>query len=235
MFSDGSSFAGNSAWGNTRRSTYYHNNANKIRVRSEVFDAEAEKILRQVAQNSPEFQKSVADYSARKESSIGILAGKITEIDARLNKVVTERQNLDKRLSFLLEDDDLEMAQSFRAEYKKQFSALNDAERELEGKKSQLEILQKQLKAAQDTSKSSWVEHVSKALIYIGKKDFVSLRSTYRQIFQKIIVRPVGTAKVQLQFIFNDLSTAPYTYADTFCAAAYRVGASGVEPETPSL
>ncbi len=229
VFSDGSSFAGNSAWGNTCRSTYYYNNANKIRVRSEIFEAEAEKILRQVADNSPAFQKSLANYAARKENSIGIVAKKITEIDVQLDKVDIERKSLDKRLNFLLDDDDLEMAQSFRGEYKRRFSALNGEEQELERKKSQLQLLLKQLRETQETSKHSWLEQVSAALGYIRKKDLVSLRSTYRQIFKKIVVRRLDTAKVRLQFFFKNLSTASCMGEVTNCMSASRVETRRVE------
>lgn len=222
FFHDESNFVGSSAWGRTRRSTYYYNSANKIRVRSEVFEAEAEKILRQVAENAPEFQKSIADYASRKENSIGILARKIAEIDTKLGKVMAERQSLDKRLTFLLKGGE-EMAESFRSEYKRQFSALNDEEQELASKKSQLQLLLKQLKEAHDATcfarssqgslplsrshKNSWLEQVNKAFGYIGKKDLVSLRSTYRQMFEKIVVRRLDEAKVRLQFVFKDLST----------------------------
>ena len=230
VLSDGSRFAGNSAHGNTRRSTYYYNNANKIRVRSEVFDSAAEKILRQVTENSPEFQRSIADYAVRKESSIGMLAGKIAEIDTRLDTVATERQSLDKRLSFLLADDDLEMAKSFRAEYKRQFSALNDEERELESKKSQLQLILKHFKEEQDTSKNGWLEQVNKALGYIRKKDLVSLRSTYRRIFDKIIVRRLDEAKVRLQFVFKNLSSPSYMGEVANCMSVRRVEAVGIEP-----
>ena len=120
---------------------------------------------------------------------------------------MAERQSLDKRLSFLLADDDLEMAQSFRAEYRRQFSALNDEEQELESKKSQLQELQRQVAVAQIPSKNDWLEQVNKALGYIRKKDLVSLRSTYPQIFEKVVVRRLDEAKVRLQFVFKKLFT----------------------------
>ena len=44
-------------------------------------------------------------------------AGKISEIDVRLNDISTEQQRLDKRLRFLIESGDMEIAQSFRDEY----------------------------------------------------------------------------------------------------------------------
>ena len=183
VFPDGSSFTGSSAWGQTRRSTYYHNKANRIRVRTEVFESEAEKILQQVADNSPEFQKSAADYSARKKSSVGLVAGKITEIDVRLDELASEKQRLDRRLSFLLEGGNMEVAQSFRDEYTRQFSDLKNEEREIINRKGQLQLLQKQLADAQDNSKNGWLEHVNKAIVCIGKKDLISLKSTYRRLF----------------------------------------------------
>ena len=96
-------------------------------------------------------------------------------------------------------------AQSFRAEYRRQFSALNDEEQELESKKSQLQELQRQVAVAQIPSKNGWLEQVNKALGYIRKKDLVSLRSTYRQIFEKVVVRRLDEAKVRLQFVFKKL------------------------------
>ena len=207
---DGSSFAGNSAWGNTSRSTYYYNNANKIRVRSEVFDSAAEKILRQVTENSPEFQKSVADYAVRKENSIGMLSQKIAEIDTRLGELESERQRLDKRLSFLLDDDDVAMAQSFRGEYKRQ------------RKKDQLQLLLKHFKETQE-GRHSWLEQVNKALGYIRKKDLVSLRSTYRRIFDKIIVQRLDEAKVKLQFVFKNLTSPSYMGEVLDCISVHRV------------
>ena len=187
-----------------------------------------------MANKSPEFQKSFADYLARKENSIGILAGKIAEIDSRLDRVTIERQGLDKRLSFLLADDDLEMAQSFRTEYKRQFSALNEEERELDEQKNKLQLLLAQLKEAQGAScKEGWLEQVNKALTYIRKKDMVSLRSTYRQVFAKITVKRVddaGASKrqgnqrnaVRLQFVFKSPSSPNYMGEVGFCVSGAR-------------
>lgn len=227
VYPDGSNFIGSSAWGRTKRSTYYHNKSHKIRVRAEAFDAEAEKILRQVAENAPEFQKSVADYAANKESSTDLVTGKIAEIDVQIAAIATNRQNLDNRLTFLLQDGDMEMANSFREEYKRQFSALQKEERELESRKRQLRLLQKQIGEARDTIKSGWLEQVSQAINCIKQKDFVSLRSIYRRLFDKIIVHPLDNTKLQLEFIFNNMSTSPYQVVDRFCAAAGLVGLTG--------
>ena len=136
------------------------------------------------------------------------MTGKIANIDTRLGELENERQQLDRRLSFLLEDDDLEMARSFREEYKERVSAMKNEERELGSRKKQLQLLQKQLAEAKNTSKSSWLEYVNQAINCVGKKDLIALQSAYRRLFHKIIVHPLGNARLQLEFVFNEMSTS---------------------------
>ena len=219
-------------------------------MRTEVFEAETEKILRHAADNSTKFQKSIANYLARKESSVALVTRRIAEVDARMSEIATERQKLDKRLSFLLDDDDLEMAKSFRGEYKRQFSALNDEEQELERKKSQLQLLQRQLKEKQDTTRfargsacsplsssheNGFLGQVNAAINCIKRKDFVALRSIYRRLFEKIVVHPLENAKVELEFVLRNLSTPHYNYEVGNCLSVRRVGLGGLEPPTSRL
>ena len=111
------------------------------------------------------------------------------------------------------------MAQSFRNEYKRQFSALNDEERELERKKSELQLLQRQLKEKQNASKSGFLGQVNAAINCIKRKDFVALKSIYKQLFEKIIVRPLDEAKVQLEFVFNKETSSIRNGEVAFCTA----------------
>ena len=139
---DGSRFVGNGSWARgIYSSTYYFNGSNKIRVRTEVFEVEAEKILRQVIESSTAYSDSVANYLKQKDDSIGIVAGKITEIDARLGELEDEKKHLDKRLSFLLERGKQEMAQSFMDEYQRGFLALRDEEQDLGNRRRELQSL----------------------------------------------------------------------------------------------
>ena len=189
--------------------------SNKIRVRSEVFDTEAAKILVQIAEDSRAFQKNIADYSTRKESSIGMVSNKINEIDTKLGEIEADKRQLDKRLNFLLEDDDLEMSRSFKDEYRSRFLALKNDEQVLIDRKRKLELLQQQLAEKQEpthlvyvsslpnSNANEWLEHTHKAINYIKKKDWLSLKSTYRQLFKKIIVQPLNSERVQLEFVFK--------------------------------
>ena len=45
-----------------------------------------------------------------------------------------------------------------------------------------------------------------------------------RQLFQKVIVKPLGTVKVQLKFIFRNVSSTCRRLEDTFCTSVDRVG-----------
>ena len=227
VYADGSTFTGSGAWGNTTKSTYYHNKANKIRVRTAIFEAETEKVLRHAADNSTKFKKSIANYLSRKESSIGLVTRKIAAIDTRISEIAAERQALDKRLNFLLEDNDLAMARSFRDQYKRQFSALNDEEQELEHKKSQLQLLSKQLEKEQNTSRNGFLEQVNEAINCIRRKDFVALKSIYKRLFEKIVVHPLENARVELEFVVRNLSTPHYNYEVGNCLSVPQMGLGG--------
>ena len=146
--------------------------------------------------------------------------------------MATERRRLDNRLSFLLDNNNLEMAQSFRDEYGKQFSALIDKERELVNMKTQLQQLQRHLTEAQPPDKNGRLGLVNTAIDYIKKGDLTSLKSIYRRLFQKIVIRQLDTAKVQLQFIFNDMTSPPVNEDVANCTVAGGAPQSGLEPLT---
>ena len=157
-------------------------------MRTGVFESAAEKILHDIVENSAAFQKSIANYAARKDASIRAVGGKIAEIDKRLADLVLEKGKLDDRLSFLLESNNMELARSFRDEYEKQFSALKNEERELENRKGQLQLLQKQIREAQAIPKDSELECVNTAINCVKKKDAIALKSAYKQLFERIVV-----------------------------------------------
>ena len=60
----------------------------------------------------------------------------------------------------------------------------------------------------------------------------MSLRSTYRRIFDKIIVRRLDAAKVRLQFVFKNLSTPNYIGEVANCMSVGRVEFSNRDTES---
>ncbi len=129
----------------------------------------------------------------------------------------------------------MEIAQSFRDEYERQFLDLKDEERELIDRKRQLQLLQRQLDEAQDASKSGWLDHANKAISCIRKKDLISLKSAYKQLFQKIIVHPLDSTRLQLEFIFKSASTSIRMGVDKFCPSVDLVEHIGIEPMTSAM
>ena len=190
--------------------------SNKIRVRSEVFDTEAAKILVQIAEDSRAFQKNIADYSDSegKFDRDGVKQ-KLLKSNTKLGEIEADKRQLDKRLNFLLENDDLEMARSFKDEYRSRFLALKNDEQVLIDRKRKLQQLQQQLTKKQEPTRSAsgsldlpplsssnaneWLGHTHEAINYIKKKDWLSLKSTYRQLFKKIIVQPLNSERVPVR------------------------------------
>ena len=97
---------------------------------------------------------------------------------------------------------------------------MKNEEQELESRRSQLQTLQKQITVAQEPSKNGGLEQINKALGYIKNKDMIPLKSIYRRLFKKIVVRPLDNAKLQLEFVFNEMSTSLGMGEVGFCASA---------------
>ena len=133
-----------------------------------------------------------------------------------------------KEISRLVRD--LEMARSFREEYKERVSNMKNEERELCSRRKQLKLLQKQITEVQ-VPQNGKLEQIKAALGYIRKKYFAALKSIYKQLFEKVVVRPLETAKVQLEFIFKDLSTVADNFAVANCTVTCGMGTSEQDTE----
>ena len=221
MLKDGSHFVGSGAWGETCKSTYYYNKANKIRVRTEIFEKETEKMLSQFMKSSKEFQSSMVDYMSQKDDTVNLLTEKINAIDTQLKEVDLERKQFDKRLDFLLDGEHTEteeIDQLLKDDYKRQYLNKKNKEQELLKKRDQLQLFQKQLSNTQnfDSDKKSF-KSIIKAFDYIQKNDLVSLKAAYQDIFQKVIVQPLDESKVQLEFVFKEDPLSPCTFEDFYC------------------
>ena len=231
FFDDGSSFVGSGAWGRkTHKSTYYYNKANKIRVRTKVFETAAEKALRQVIDNTPAYRTSIANYLQQKDASVEVVERKLAEVRIRLGELENKKCQLDERLSFLLKGG-AEMAESFRDEYQRGLLDLRNEERELAGRKKQMQLLQTQIAAAQEPNG----ELEQEALSYINDNDLVALKSTYRRLFHKIIVHPRNEANAELEFVLKQ-TTAPSGNSEVkFCTAVGLVAEGEIESPTCGL
>ncbi len=227
VFDDGSTFVGHSAKGRSSGLTYYYNKQNNLRIRSELFETEVEKILRQIVCNSDEFQQSISNFMSERDNAVDVMSAKIQEIDDRLQALDDEKAQLDKRLNFLLDDDDPDMAQSFKEEYKKQYLLGKKERQELLEKREKFCLLQDQVARAEAFGKAGDMKVVNAALGHLRRNDLISLKSLYKKLFPKILVRFQDNSKIQLKFFFNNVSSTLGRVEDIFRAWIKMVESSG--------
>ena len=230
---DGTSFVGNGAWGRTHVSTYYYNASHNMRVRTDIFEREVERVLNQVARDSKEVQESLSNYLQQKDSLLKFLKDQTQQINARRSELDVERTQLDKRLNFLLADEDPKMALSFKDEYKKQYLGFKQEESDLANKQKHLEQLRNQLILDYGPCDDQMRQSVVKALKHIQNKDLISLKAAYRSLFQNIIIQPLDSSRVQLKFVFKDASSALGRVEDFFCILVRMVDLTGYSTNRP--
>lgn len=80
----------------------------------------------------------MSSYMDQKDDAVNILTEKIDEIDTQLKEIDLERERLDKRLDFLLNDDPIEVDESLRNECRKQYLSKKSREQGLMKKREQL-------------------------------------------------------------------------------------------------
>ena len=206
MYEDGSKFVGNGACSRIGRFNYYYNATNKVRVKAETFEEETKRVLSQIIENSKEFQKATTHYIGKKREALDVIKNQIQDIENRVTDLKDQKEQLDKRLNFLLDDEDPQMALSFKGEYKKQYLELKKQEDELHYKKSRMEAAYKKSCNTPSPFGKEKLCVIDKALQYIKSKDLISFKSMCRALFEKIVVKSFDT-KTQLQFVFSGINS----------------------------
>ena len=87
------------------KATYYYNVSHKLRIPTKIFEKEAEKMLCHVKNHSKEFQGALVKLTQKKDSTLERIKDKVQNIEEQFKKLATQREQLDKRLNFLLADD----------------------------------------------------------------------------------------------------------------------------------
>ncbi len=233
-YKDGTKFIGNGAWGDTTVSTYYFNKKHNLRIKTDIIEKEAKKILLEIINNSEIFLKSFTKFMDNKEHVIVSIKNDINSICDKILLIEQSKKKLDHRLNFLLEDDDVEMAKLFKEEYKASYLNYSSQIKELESSKLQL---QKSLKSIDSMSpnKSKLIQTAKKAIDYISTKDLISLKSIYQNLFTRIELSVEDSSKLQLKFVLSDSSLASDMAEDTFCISVGMVVVARIELATPAM
>ena len=237
---DGSRFVGSGAWGNSCQSNYYYNKTHKLRIRVELLEKEAETVLRQIAQNSKEAQDNFAAYMKKKDDMTQILKDKTRQIESKLSDLSVRQADLDKRLSFLLDDESPEVALSFKKEYKKRFFSLQHEKEDLTQKREGLQKAQKHLAYVGPQNNENRSILISEALKCIQKSDLMALRVIYMKFFEKIVIYPsdnpeMNKPEIEVKFVFKNATSDIGMVEVADCIYDCLVEPSGVEPLTSTL
>ena len=97
------------------------------------------------------------------------------------------------------------MAQSFKEEYKRQYLLGKKERQELLGKREKFCLLQDQVARAEAFGEAEDMKAVNAALGHLRQNDLISLKSLYKKLFPKILVRFQDNSKIQLKFFFNNV------------------------------
>ena len=204
---DGSSFVGSSSWGRNSASTYYYNTKHGSRIKTQILEDEAKKVLQDIVSNSSKFQKSLKCHSQQKDDSLILLKKDIKDIEAKMEELSTLNDNMEKRLDFLLDAGDNEALQAFKEDCQKNYTARKQKIEELERKKEQLLIAKNEIRNLKATQ-GHYLQMSNDALRFVTQKDFLALKSVYRNLFKRVIVKYLSQSKIELEFVLNGPDTS---------------------------
>ena len=160
----------------------------------------------------------------------------VQAIEEQIEALNLERRNFDRRLDFLLADEDDGAASQFRDEYKEKCKEISETKSKLEEKVYYLIEKIKDFEG-QNSDLSDCSEVALKAIDTLSDNDIISLRSLYKNLFKGIVVgKPDKNGKRSLKFILNEFcSSARGRVEDFFCVLQRVVEMTGIEPATFSL
>ncbi len=201
---DGTSFSGIHV--KAKGKIYYRNQQNKVTLQACDVEEQARIVLKEVVQKSVKFKESLKKTMIVNEQKEDLMEFEKLKLDGEIEKIKLERTRLDKRMDFLLSDDDMEAAKLFRSEYKSQIKIIN--EKLVESSKAR-ELMGK---AKQVFKKSAFdmdglLQKAENVLDLLESGDRVALKNGYRIIFSKILVgkkSSMGERKLRFVLRSND-------------------------------
>ncbi|MCK5883894.1 MAG: recombinase family protein, partial [Bacteriovoracaceae bacterium] len=198
---DGSSFHGVHV--KAKNKTYYRNELNKVTLISGDIDGQARAILQEVIDKTSNFKDSLKKTMNQNEQKKDLMEFEKIKLDQEVKELEKERVQLDKRMDFLLSDDDMEEAKIFRTEYKTQTKSIREKidkvhkARDLMGKSK--EIFQK---TALDLK--GLMERIQRVMDLIEEGDRPALKNAYKKVFSRVLVGKKGVNGVsKLRFVLR--------------------------------
>ncbi len=214
-YSDGTPFHGTMANGKTKTKHYYNNPKHQgLRLDADALDKHAQDMVSEIIGSKPALQEAIRRRGTEVTSSVSLLQGQALRIEGDIAALEREAVLLDRRLDFLLADDDLEAAASFRLEYKDKKAKIKS---ELASLTSSLSQLTSQKKALEADS-FPWQDISSQAkrvLKVMEDQDPLALKNAYRALFEKIEVGELNDdGSRPLSFVLKEDGSSSVTYEE---------------------
>lgn len=218
-YRNGSPFHGRSARGehSEHRIHYYYNKNLKHPIRVEVLEDEVKKVVSEIIKKSPKLRDAIQRRVKDGQSLISLLEGQISNIENQIEVLKIERQKLNRRLDFLLDESDAENARAFRQEYRDKTAELEDRIAQHE---EAIKTMRRQAREVKEDS-FDWTEVAEKAQRIqdlIQENDPIALKEAYGRLLEAIVVGDEDSQGVRpLRFILKDSYSEGVNLADKSC------------------
>jgi hypothetical protein len=187
---DGTNFHGTSGTPGHKDSSrkvfyYYHKSTGSIRA--DVLESEVTSVVTKIIKNSKEVQTAIVRRGADVKSTIEQIGEQKSKIRNRIESLKLEKKKSYRRLDFLLDTDDIQMANEFREEFKNTNKEISNKISTYEMKLAEMDNLESDL----DEDSFDWKkvgESADKVQSLLAEKDPVALKTSYKQLFKAIYV-----------------------------------------------
>lgn len=214
-FKDGTRFQGGCAWKEDNRHSYYYNPKHKIRLKAEDLEESAKEMVAKVIQESPELREAIKRRGINASTTVQLLGHEIDKRQDRLNELEEEKGRLNRRLDFLLLDENGDGQADFREEYKRELAKLNAEIGQVQDQLGVLGAKRRECEAGEFDWRSL-KENARKVLDIIGEHDPVALKTAYAHFFEAAVIGDLDDQGIRpVEFIFRD----DFSPNSTFVAA----------------
>ena len=189
-FHDGSVFRGVSGTGKTKKSFYYFNQKNKLRIRCDLVEDDVKRMVTKLLSNSPELQKSIKLAGGEVSDSFQTFEKRLHSFELDRQRLIEEKKNYLKKMDMLIAPD------SSPDDIQKMRSAFKDFLNQNEDRHNQIENQISQTKKALESLKRtnfSWSEvtnHAHRVQEVMAEKDPAALKRAYHSLFDSIVIGP---------------------------------------------
>lgn len=235
---DGTTFGGQGAWSKSgARHNYYYNKKHKIRLSAQLIEDKIKDMLVHIINNSDKMQKNIKRYVGEVDTYKTTLNYRLSDISNEIEDLLAEKEKLNKRLDFLLEDSDLEEARAFKAKFKTKMKEIEEREVNLE--LSREKITKELLKIENYKNKeqfSAIKEKARKTFDLIEKEDPTAFKGLLRLMFREIVLGEEDSdGNRDLKAVFHACDPESDKLEDVFSSALKMVEVVGIEPTSKSV